>query len=175
MFDPNTSSVNFPDTLFLFRSQLVSTAMSDPGVVPGVVDVLHVNVTCTPCSLPNGHPAGAPATALVRFRLVPFGPLTKIRNVFPAFAVPKLKSASIRFGPNIWNASAGITFAEVFLMFLGAAWYFILMGKNYIATKTVTMSLKVPFYPVVFALAASCIVQCLVSLCEIFGDDGGNK
>jgi hypothetical protein len=86
--------------------------MSDPGVVPGVVDVLHVNVTCTPCSLPNGHPAGAPATALVRFRLVPFGPLTKIRNVFPAFAVPKLKSASIRFGPNIWNAIAGITFAE---------------------------------------------------------------
>jgi TRAP-type C4-dicarboxylate transport system permease small subunit len=68
-----------------------------------------------------------------------------------------------------------ITRILVFLMFLGAAWYFILMGKNYIATKTVTMSLKVPFYPVVFALAASCVVQCLVSLCEIFCDDGGRK
>jgi TRAP-type C4-dicarboxylate transport system permease small subunit len=68
-----------------------------------------------------------------------------------------------------------ITRVLVFLMFLGAAWYFILMGRSYIATKTVTMSLKVPFYPVVFALAASCIVQCLVSLCEIFGDDGGTN
>ena len=68
-----------------------------------------------------------------------------------------------------------ITRILVFLMFLGAAWYFIIMGKNYIATKTVTMSLRVPFYPVVFALAASCIVQCLVSLCEIFGDEGGKK
>jgi TRAP-type C4-dicarboxylate transport system permease small subunit len=68
-----------------------------------------------------------------------------------------------------------ITRLLVFLMFLGAAWYFVTMGINYIATKTVTMGLKVPFYPVVFALAASCIVQCLVSLCEIFGDDGGTK
>ncbi|MBI5248033.1 MAG: TRAP transporter small permease [Desulfomonile tiedjei] len=68
-----------------------------------------------------------------------------------------------------------VTRILVFSMFLVAAWYFILMGKSYIATKTVTMSLKVPFYPVVFALAASCIVQCLVSLCEIFGDDGGNN
>jgi TRAP-type C4-dicarboxylate transport system permease small subunit len=66
-----------------------------------------------------------------------------------------------------------ITRILVFCMFLMAAWYFILMGKNYMATRTVTMSLKVPFYPVVFALAASCIVQCLVSLCEIFGNDGG--
>jgi TRAP-type C4-dicarboxylate transport system permease small subunit len=63
----------------------------------------------------------------------------------------------------------------VFIMFLGAAWYFILMGINYISTKTVTMGLKVPFYPVVFALAVSCMVQCFVSLCEIFGDDGGKK
>ncbi len=68
-----------------------------------------------------------------------------------------------------------ITRVLVFLMFLGAAWYFILMGINYMATKTVTMSLKVPFYPVVFALAASCIAQCLVTLCEIFGNDGGKN
>ncbi len=66
-----------------------------------------------------------------------------------------------------------ITRILVFLMFFGAAWYFVVMGKNYMATKTVTMSLKVPFYPVVFALAVSCIVQCLVALCEIFGHEGG--
>jgi len=68
-----------------------------------------------------------------------------------------------------------ITRILVFFTFLVAAYYFILMGKNYMATKTVTMSLKVPFYPVVFALAASSIVQCLVSLCDIFGNDGGSN
>jgi TRAP-type C4-dicarboxylate transport system permease small subunit len=65
-----------------------------------------------------------------------------------------------------------ITRILVFLMFLGAAWYFIIMGINYINTKTVSMSLRVPFYPVVFVLALSCIVQCMVSLSEIFGDNG---
>jgi len=66
-----------------------------------------------------------------------------------------------------------VTRILVFLMFLAAAWYFVLMGRGYMATKTVTMSLKVPFYPVVFVLAGSCVVQCLVSLCEIFGVEGG--
>ena len=45
------------------------------------------------------------------FRLVPFGPLAKIRNVFPAFALPKLKRASIRFAFKIWNATASIRVA----------------------------------------------------------------
>jgi len=55
----------------------------------------------------------------------------------------------------------------VFLLFLIASGYFVYMGMNLIATKTVTMSLKVPFYPVVFALAAGCLAQCLVSIYEI--------
>jgi len=60
-----------------------------------------------------------------------------------------------------------ITRVLVFLMFLIAAWYFIIMGKNFIATKTVTMSLRVPFYPIVFGMAASCIAQCLVAVSDI--------
>ncbi|MFH0821569.1 MAG: TRAP transporter small permease [Pseudomonadota bacterium] len=67
-----------------------------------------------------------------------------------------------------------VTRALVLVMFLGAAWYFILMGQSYMATNTVTMSLRVPFYPVVFALAGSCVVQCLVSLCEILEEIGGS-
>src|SRR5437868_4058250 len=69
------------------------------------VAVLQVNVTRIPCSLPIAHPAGA----VLKFRLVPFGPLTKIRNVLPAFAVPKLNNASIRFGLSITNLCACIT------------------------------------------------------------------
>ena len=76
---------------------------------------LHVNVTVTPSSLPNAQPAGAPATAVVRFRLVPFGPLTNTRNVFPAFALPNAKCASIRFAFNIVKSDAFTLFA-VFAM-----------------------------------------------------------
>ena len=68
-----------------------------------------------------------------------------------------------------------LTRIMVFFMFFFAAWYFMLMGKNFIETHTVTMSLKVPYYPVVFALAASSIVQCLICICEIFIDKGGSN
>ena len=68
-----------------------------------------------------------------------------------------------------------LTRIMVFFMFFFAAWYFMLMGKNFIETHTVTMSLKVPYYPVVFALAASSIVQCLICICEIFTDKGGSN
>ncbi len=56
----------------------------------------------------------------------------------------------------------------VFFMFLIAAWYFVFMARNFIATRTVTTTLRVPFYPVVFALAGSSLVQCLVNAYEIF-------
>jgi TRAP-type C4-dicarboxylate transport system permease small subunit len=58
----------------------------------------------------------------------------------------------------------------VFVMFLIAGWYFVFMAGNFVATKTVTMTLKVPFYPVVYALAASSVIQCLVNVCEIFDE-----
>ncbi len=60
-----------------------------------------------------------------------------------------------------------ITRVLVFVMFFIAAWYFTVMGAKFIATRTVTMSLRVPFYPVVFGLAASCLVQCLVAVYDI--------
>ena len=94
MFVPVTSRKNVP---FVCRSNLhpVTTAMSGvpPGV--GVVELAHVNVTWKPCSLPSGHPAGAPATAVARFRLLPPVPSTNTRNVFPAFADVKFTSTSI--------------------------------------------------------------------------------
>src|SRR6185295_9422190 len=73
------------------------------------------------CSLPRppwllaGHPA-LPVTAVETLRLVPFGPLTNIRNVFPASADVKLNSASIRLHVTILNPVACIVtgFVAVF-------------------------------------------------------------
>src|SRR5215208_920553 len=64
-----------------------------------------------PASLPNGHPAGDPAGNAVKSRLHPPGPHTITRNLFPAFALPKLKFASIRFGFNTTKFTALIRFA----------------------------------------------------------------
>ncbi len=58
------------------------------------------------------------------------------------------------------------------LLFLFGAIYLALMGRNFYLTQTVTMTLRVPFYPVVFGLAFSCLVQCLVSLSQMFDDKG---
>jgi hypothetical protein len=86
------------------------TALVDgAGPGPGVVELEQVKVTCIPCSFPIGHPAGDPAGNAVRFRLVPPGPVTKIRNVFPAFALPKLNNASIRLLLNTCTLDAWIT------------------------------------------------------------------
>ncbi len=63
----------------------------------------------------------------------------------------------------------------VFFMFLFASWYFVEMGKSFIATKSVTMTLRLPFYPVVFGMAVSCLVQCLVSIYEIFEKEEGSN
>ena len=54
-----------------------------------------------PCSFPMGQPESAPAGNTVRLRLVPLGPLTKIRNVFPALTEPNSKNASMRCGLRI--------------------------------------------------------------------------
>src|SRR5262249_24479709 len=64
------------------------------------VSTMHEKVTRTPSSLPIGNPAGAPAGSELRLRLVPPGPVTKIRNVLFAFAVPNWKNASIKFAFN---------------------------------------------------------------------------
>jgi len=64
----------------------------------------------------------------------------------------------------------------VFLMFLITAYYFIQMGMSFVATRSVTMTLRIPFYPVVFGMALTCVAQCLISIYEIFyEDEGGNN
>src|SRR5689334_6792065 len=106
-----SSRMLLPCTMMLLVAASNSYDVSTAAVAWPLVDELQVNVTCTPCSLPSAQPAGSPACAAVRFRLVPPVPCTKIRNVLPAFADPKLKNASIRFGFTTTNGFALIRFA----------------------------------------------------------------
>ena len=93
MFVPVTSRKNAPDSAGLTYIPSLLLCQASVAVL-GVVELAHVNVTWNPCSLPSGHPAGAPAGNVVRFRLVPPVPTTNTRNVFPAFADVKFTSAS---------------------------------------------------------------------------------
>src|SRR5437660_11188141 len=75
---------------------------------PGLVN-LHLNVTMMPCSLPRGQPAGVPVGSIIRLRLVPFGPLAKIKNVLPPVATQIWKNASIRFEVKTCTDAARLT------------------------------------------------------------------
>lgn len=55
----------------------------------------------------------------------------------------------------------------VAIFFFVASWYFVSMAQSFIATRSVTMTLKLPFYPVVYVLVFSFIVQGVVSVYQI--------
>ena len=68
-----------------------------------------------------------------------------------------------------------ITRILVAAFFLCTAWYFVRMGQSFIAARVVTMTLRVPFYPVVFGMAFCCLVQSMVTIREIFEKEGGGN
>lgn len=102
-FFPNTSSRNPPESIRSSLQPFTSAGFGGVGSISGGPEESHVKVMhCRhPCSLPNAHPGGCPATGVINPRLVPPGPVTKTTNVFPIFALPKLKCASSRFASNM--------------------------------------------------------------------------
>jgi TRAP-type C4-dicarboxylate transport system permease small subunit len=70
-----------------------------------------------------------------------------------------------------------ITRVLVALFFMITAWYFVDMARSFIATRSVTMTLKLPFYPVIFVMVFSFFIQGVVSICQIFEKEegGGNN
>jgi TRAP-type C4-dicarboxylate transport system permease small subunit len=52
----------------------------------------------------------------------------------------------------------------VAVFFFVASWYFVEMAQSFIVTRSVTMTLKLPFYPVVYVLVFSFLVQGVVSI-----------
>jgi hypothetical protein len=108
-FVPSIVRLNFPAAARSQRQLWISGRFAVP--VPPPLPGRHRKVTCIPCWFPRkfaGHPT-VPAGNVVRFWLVPAGPLTNIKNVFPAFTEPKLNNASTRFAFNTWNRVAWIT------------------------------------------------------------------
>jgi TRAP-type C4-dicarboxylate transport system permease small subunit len=68
-----------------------------------------------------------------------------------------------------------ITRVLVALFFIITAWFFIGMAQSFIATNSVTMTLKIPFYPVVYVCVFSFFVQGIVSIYQIFEKEEGSN
>jgi TRAP-type C4-dicarboxylate transport system permease small subunit len=66
-----------------------------------------------------------------------------------------------------------ITRIMVALFFIITAWFFVGMAQSFIATKSVTMTLKLPFYPVIYVMVLSFLVQGIVSIYQIFDNEEG--
>ena len=59
------------------------------------------------------------------------------------------------------------------LLFLFAGYNFIAMGLDLYATKEVSMTLKLPFYPIAYGIGLSCFIQCLMLAADIVKTVGG--
>jgi len=73
------------------------------------------------------------------------------------------------------KASNGIQIATRILsiaLFLWIGWYFVVMSLDLIRTKEVTPVFRLPYYPISFGLAFSCLIQCFPlfsQMMKIFG------
>lgn len=73
-----------------------------------------------------------------------------------------------RFSKERQNVLHTTTKILAFSLFALMSWYFVVMGRDFYISKTVSGGLKFPYYPVAFGLGASCIAQCLVLVLEIY-------
>jgi TRAP-type C4-dicarboxylate transport system permease small subunit len=59
-------------------------------------------------------------------------------------------------------------------LFAIVTWNMVKVGMDLQRTGEVTPTLQLPFYPVTYALALCCLMQCIVLLCDILSIMGGN-
>ncbi len=82
-------------------------------------------------------------------------------HVFMDLAAERLPS-SVSKVFSVLSRILGIAF------FLSVSWYLWIMGNDYLATGETSTTLQIPLYPVAYALAICCIVECLVLFVEMF-------
>jgi hypothetical protein len=59
------------------------------------------------------------------------------------------------------------------VIFLLIGWNLFKLGYDLYTAGEVTLTRQIPFYPVAYGLAACCLVQCLVLMCQIVKIAGG--
>lgn len=72
-----------------------------------------------------------------------------------------------RFSQKVKNVFNITTRCLVIGLFLLIGWRLVKYGINLCRVKEVSMTLKMPFYPVAYGLAICCFIYCLVFFCDI--------
>jgi len=87
-------------------------------------------------------------------------------HIYVDFLIAKL-SARVR---NVFHT---VTRCLGIGLFFLIGWNLMSMGKDLHRSGEVSLTLQLPFYPVVYGVGICCLVQCLVLLCDIFKVWGG--
>lgn len=90
---------------------------------------------------------------------IPYSSLAQV-HIFVDFLVKRL--------PHRWCFSLkALTTSVGSLLFLLIAYHFILYGIDLIRTGEVSAGLKIPYYPITFGLAISCLLESITLLCQL--------
>jgi TRAP-type C4-dicarboxylate transport system permease small subunit len=79
----------------------------------------------------------------------------------------------LKFSQKIRDIFNVMTRVLVFCLFFLFGWNMILYGMDLQRSGEVSPTLKIPFYPVVYAVGICCFIQCLVFLCDLVKIYGG--
>jgi TRAP-type C4-dicarboxylate transport system permease small subunit len=72
-----------------------------------------------------------------------------------------------RFSRKVQNGFNILTRCMGIFLFSMIGWNLIKMGLDLSRSGEVSLTLKVPFYPVVFGVGVCCFLQCLVLICDL--------
>ncbi len=78
-----------------------------------------------------------------------------------------------RFSKRVRNAINIATRCIVIALFFLIGWNLIQYGWDLQKSGEVSLTLRMPFYPVAYGVAACCFIQCLVILCDMVKIFGG--
>ncbi len=79
----------------------------------------------------------------------------------------------LKFSPRVQNVFYAATRCLGVLLFFLFGWNVLKYAADLQRTHEVSVTLKLPFYPIVYAMGICCFVQCLVLLCDIIKMGGG--
>ena len=79
----------------------------------------------------------------------------------------------LKFSQRVRNVFNMVTRGVVFVLFFLIGWNLIKYGMDLQRSGEVSLTLRIPFYPVAYGVAFCCFIQCLVMLCDIVKIFGG--
>jgi TRAP-type C4-dicarboxylate transport system permease small subunit len=81
----------------------------------------------------------------------------------------------LKLPPAVRKTLTVITKCLGMVLFLMIAWNIVLLGNDLRESGEVSIVLRMPFYPVAYAIGVCSFIQCLVLLCDIVRIIGGKN